>query len=224
MARELLEAELEAPTIATVQALFLMAARELTFARDMRGWLYMGMCGRIALDLGLHLDVSHLVDRGFLTPEDQHVRSRTFWAVHLFDKELSAILGRPSAIRNIAISCPKPSTWPGEDFDWIASRQAGKIVPLPEDAPLSSSLMYLFSLVVACGEIFDSGVHLIYYRSSASKGSGRREHLQSLDKIMAQTRKLMSKLPPLVVRDEFAKDDGQPSDESKLIPAQIWLQ
>lgn len=33
----------------------------------------------------------------------------------------------------------------------------------------------------------------------------------------------MSKLPPLVLRDEFAKDDGQPSDESQLLPVQLWL-
>lgn len=76
----------------------------------------MSMCGRLLLDLGLHLDPLPMVSRKILTPEDAWVRSRTFWGVWSVDKEFSALVGRPSVIRNIIITCPKPEYWENEDF------------------------------------------------------------------------------------------------------------
>lgn len=73
-------------------------------------------CGRLVLDLGLHLDCLHLLDRGILTDKDRYVRSVTFWGIWSVDKEYSAMVGRPCSIRNVVITCPKPGYWPLEDF------------------------------------------------------------------------------------------------------------
>jgi Fungal specific transcription factor domain len=50
-AKELLDRELERPSVTTVQALALMASREAGCARDARGWLYSGMCVFISMVL-----------------------------------------------------------------------------------------------------------------------------------------------------------------------------
>lgn len=73
------------------------------------------------LDLGLHLDPTHLVQKKILTEEVAWLRARTFWGVWSVDKEFSALVGRPSAIRGVLITCPKPGYWPDEDIDWEAS-------------------------------------------------------------------------------------------------------
>lgn len=73
-------------------------------------------CGRLVLDLGLHLDCLHLLDRGILTDTDRYVRSVTFWGIWSVDKEYSAMVGRPCSIRNVVITCPKSGHWTLEDF------------------------------------------------------------------------------------------------------------
>jgi len=223
-----------------------LAAREAACARDLRGWLYSGMCGRIALDLGLHLDVSNLVTKGILTEEDRYVRSRTFWGVFVFDKEYSAIIGRPSAIRNMVITCAKPGPWPGEDYvstsalfhltvgylltdpclipqDWHASAKQNYIVPLPPGAPASAGTMFVAGLAIDVGEIYDQSVHQMYFRPGPYRHSIRKEQLASLDRNTAHTRKAMAGLPPLVVRDENAKDPASREDESKVLPGLIII-
>lgn len=73
-------------------------------------------CGRLVLDLGLHLDPRQLMERGVLAAEESWLRSRTFWGIWSVDKEFSALVGRPSAIRDIVVTCPKPAYWEAEDF------------------------------------------------------------------------------------------------------------
>lgn len=72
--------------------------------------------GRIVFDLGLHLDASFLLQKGVVTEEDLYVRSRAFWGVWVFDKEFSALVGRPSTLRDVQITCPKPDYWELDDF------------------------------------------------------------------------------------------------------------
>ncbi|OAL30328.1 hypothetical protein AYO22_01525 [Fonsecaea multimorphosa] len=52
----LLELEMDAPTLSTVQSLVILSAVEALLTRDARGWLDSGMAVRLAVDLGLHLD------------------------------------------------------------------------------------------------------------------------------------------------------------------------
>lgn len=89
------------------------------------------------LDLGLHLDCLHLLDRGILTDTDRYVRSVTFWGIWSVDKEYSAMVGRPCSIRNVVITCPKPGYWALEDFVSGFSLRT-----LTLDAQLTHSAMY----------------------------------------------------------------------------------
>src|SRR5690606_38496201 len=50
--------EHEIARLTTVQALALMSVREAGCGREGRGWVYSGMSFRMALDMGLHQDVS----------------------------------------------------------------------------------------------------------------------------------------------------------------------
>lgn len=71
--------------------------------------------GRLVVDLGLHLDPSHLLEKGYLTSLDGYVRSRAFWGIWSLDKEVGAILGRPSLV-DLLITCPRPPVWQEDDF------------------------------------------------------------------------------------------------------------
>ena len=125
-----------------MQALSLMASRESACGRDVRGWLYNGICSRLALDLGLHLDTLPLLDRGLLTEKDVYIRSSTFWIVWLLDQEYSALIGRPSSFKDVSITCCRPKALiygrqlkkirNEEDMDWFASCETGVVVPIGE--------------------------------------------------------------------------------------------
>lgn len=142
LAKDLLDADFEKPSITTVQALSLMASRESACGRDVRGWLYNGICCRLALDLGLHLDTLPLLDRGLLTEKEVYIRSCTFWITWYLDQEYSALIGRPSSFKDVGITCPRPKTLihgrnlkqirVEEDLDWFASCDAGVVVPMGE--------------------------------------------------------------------------------------------
>lgn len=85
-AKALLDIEMDSPTVVTVQALVLMSAHEAAFARDARGWLYSGMAMRLAIDLGLHLNVTRYVQAGLLNEKEAHLRKTTFWGTYVLDK------------------------------------------------------------------------------------------------------------------------------------------
>lgn len=51
-------------------------------------------CGRLVLDLGLHLDPTHLVDKGLLPAEAAWMRSRAFWGVWSVGEQSSSTAGR----------------------------------------------------------------------------------------------------------------------------------
>ena len=67
----------EKPSLTTVQALGIMAARECSQGRDSNSYQLAGRCLRMALELGLHLSV---IGSGLRTSEVE-VRKTTFWAV-----------------------------------------------------------------------------------------------------------------------------------------------
>jgi hypothetical protein len=85
-ARLLVESELEAPSLATIQTLVILSAYEASCTRDTRGWLYSGMAMRLAFDLGLHLDMVPYVERGTILCEDAEARQVTFWAAYMSEQ------------------------------------------------------------------------------------------------------------------------------------------
>lgn len=44
-----------------------------------------GMAMRLATDLGLHMDPSHLVDSGVVSQEEADMRCLTFWGCYVKD-------------------------------------------------------------------------------------------------------------------------------------------
>lgn len=83
--------EYENARLCTVQALALMSVREAGCGREGKGWTYSGMSFRMALDLGLNLNVSSNGQQSF-TEEEVDARRITFWGCYLFDKFVSLLL------------------------------------------------------------------------------------------------------------------------------------
>lgn len=77
--------EYENARLCTVQALALMSVREAGCGREGKGWTYSGMSFRMALDLGLNLNVASHGKQNF-SEEEVDARRITFWGCYLFDK------------------------------------------------------------------------------------------------------------------------------------------
>ncbi|CAI0647717.1 unnamed protein product [Colletotrichum noveboracense] len=108
-ARELLELELEHPTITTVQTALILGSRIEAAGHISLGWMYSGMAFRIASDLRLHLDCSKALRSGRMSSDEARLRQRVFWACHQADALLSTCRGRPPTFRDddITLSVPE---------------------------------------------------------------------------------------------------------------------
>lgn len=78
-ARICLDEEIDLPQETTVQALGIMASREVMVGKDARGYAYIGMATSCALDLGLNSDVTPWLESGHITKEQMLVRQTTWW-------------------------------------------------------------------------------------------------------------------------------------------------
>ncbi|OQV10731.1 Fungal Zn2-Cys6 binuclear cluster domain-containing protein [Cladophialophora immunda] len=94
----LLELEMDAPTLSTVQSLVILSAVEALLTRDARGWLDSGMAVRLAVDLGLHLDPEPYVQAGLITCEEGMIRKIIWSGVFVHDRMWSLYVGRPVAL------------------------------------------------------------------------------------------------------------------------------
>jgi hypothetical protein len=74
----------ETPCLTTTQALCVMAMREPSAGRDSSGFMYIGRCMRMAVELGLHLDIANPKDYN-LTQSEVEVRKVTFWGCFIVD-------------------------------------------------------------------------------------------------------------------------------------------
>jgi Fungal specific transcription factor domain len=86
-AKRLLMAEGENPCLTSVQALALMSLREAGCGHNSSGWMYSGRAFRMALDLGLNLQL----EWEGLSPTETEVRKITFWGCFTLDKSVSQI-------------------------------------------------------------------------------------------------------------------------------------
>ncbi|KIV99416.1 uncharacterized protein PV09_08954 [Verruconis gallopava] len=107
-AKALLEIELDAPCIATAQAIVVTSCHDMGCTRDARGWLYSGMAIRLAFDLALHKDMSAYVATGVMTQAEANLRSTVFWGIWIVDQVWSFHLGRQFKINMDDVSCGKP--------------------------------------------------------------------------------------------------------------------
>jgi hypothetical protein len=72
----------ETPSLTTTQALCVMAMREPSAGRDSSGFMYIGRCLRMAVELGLHLNTTASPK---FTPSEIEVRKVTFWGCFVVD-------------------------------------------------------------------------------------------------------------------------------------------
>ncbi|ODQ54630.1 hypothetical protein SAICODRAFT_5832 [Saitoella complicata NRRL Y-17804] len=172
-ARELLEDELEKPSITTVQALALLGSREAGCGRDARGWIFSGMSFRMALDLGLHLDCRRFVEVGAMRAEEAEIRSVTFWGCYVFDKGWSTYMGRPSLIPADDVTVPKPNISLNEEaLPWRAYYEPSFPIQQLPDVPLH--LYSTFGSICSLTEILGSLMQGLYSSSPTKVGASGR--------------------------------------------------
>ncbi|KIK63427.1 hypothetical protein GYMLUDRAFT_41111 [Collybiopsis luxurians FD-317 M1] len=84
------------PTLYTIQADLIAAVYAVGLGRLSRAAALLSEAVTVSIDAGLHrsADTYDLFD-----PIEEEVRKRTFWCVYIWDKQLSAHLGRPPIIR-----------------------------------------------------------------------------------------------------------------------------
>ncbi|PWN31739.1 uncharacterized protein FA14DRAFT_162643 [Meira miltonrushii] len=97
------------PSTSTVQALVLMALTESSLGCESRGWLYIGMASRIALEIGLPRDIHDYCRHGWIDGEEARLRHRTTWALFIVDRMLALYYGRFPSIGPESISLAMPS-------------------------------------------------------------------------------------------------------------------
>ncbi|KAF2108137.1 fungal-specific transcription factor domain-containing protein [Lophiotrema nucula] len=97
----------ESPALTTVQALCVMAMREPSAGRDSSGFMYIGRCMRMAVELGLHIKNSAAPDHS-LTASEMEVRKVTFWGCFTVDAVWSICIGRICQLPRAAITLDKP--------------------------------------------------------------------------------------------------------------------
>lgn len=93
-ARVMLHYECEAPNPTTVQALALTCLREMSVDKEALGWMYRGMCVRMAMNMGMHLDCSLCLSEGTLSAEEAEVRNVTWWGCYVLDKYLLSFISQ----------------------------------------------------------------------------------------------------------------------------------
>ncbi|EAS35971.2 fungal specific transcription factor [Coccidioides immitis RS] len=134
-ARVLLDADMDSPSVATVQALVIMSAHEAAVMRDARGWLYSGMAMRLAVDLALHMDPDPYVKKGTMDQHDVVARRVAFWGTFLVDLGWSYYVGRLTMHINLdGVTVPKPSHKSGKSRAWTHYTDEA-IQPFNEPAP-----------------------------------------------------------------------------------------
>ncbi|KIX00874.1 uncharacterized protein Z518_09939 [Rhinocladiella mackenziei CBS 650.93] len=104
-AKLLLDLEMDAPTLSTVQSLVILSATDAALTRDARGWLDSGAAVRLAVDLGLHLDPEPYVQAGIISSEEGMIRKVIWGGVFVHDRMWSLYVGRPVGIddKNITV-------------------------------------------------------------------------------------------------------------------------
>lgn len=131
--------------------------------------------------------------------------------MHL-DKEFSALVGRPSAIRGVLINCPKPSYWAAEDFDWALSYQKGRLFSIGADPSrgiyhigasgiyimcsinATNNLAFLADLAIEMAGVHLNAMELLYWRENKPS---LEENTIALEASMAATAEAMSSLPDI---------------------------
>lgn len=191
-AKDYLDEEMKQPSLTTVQGLAILASREAGIGMDSRGWIYSGMAFRIALDLGLHLDCSNLVEAGLLNSEDVVARKTTFWGCYIYDQGWSVYLGRPPLIPKNVITVEQFTASVKEPEPWRPVDPNGKM-------EMAFSLPYFpdatFSAIASLMQIL-AEIHTVLYHTR--RKMRKTEALQFLSDKHGQLMNWYSDLPSTI--------------------------
>ncbi|EXJ73598.1 uncharacterized protein A1O5_03360 [Cladophialophora psammophila CBS 110553] len=129
----LLELEMDAPTLSTVQSLVILSAVEALLTRDARGWLDSGMAVRLAVDLGLHLDPEPYVQAGLISCEEGMIRKIIWSGVFVHDRMWSLYVGRPVALddKHITVQFSAEEANPGRVPRYWSPYDDSEAIDLP---------------------------------------------------------------------------------------------
>lgn len=85
--------ELGRPTMATMQAVLLMAVFQMGAGRVSVAWSLNGLAVAMSNKMGLHIDSTDLVARGIMSQRMKDMRDATFWCMFTNDRIFAAIMG-----------------------------------------------------------------------------------------------------------------------------------
>lgn len=155
-ARRLLDM-VEGPTLTTIQALAIMAVREISHGRDSRGYQLGGVAVRMALEMGLHLAVLDAV----ASAEESEARKLTLWGVFFIETMFSVFIGRVCQLPRAAIDSQKPTI-----LDRATSgvwQRYDENIPATHQQPGESPHLVLFrNQMISLAEVANDIVHDFY--------------------------------------------------------------
>ena len=188
------------PRLVTVQALALMSVREAGCGREAKGWVYSGMSFRMALDIGLNLDLSN-PGSGDLSEEEIDARKITFWGCFVFDKCWSNYLGRLPQLPKSVSSVSKFDVFPDEDASsWSPLTDKGFNGSFEQPWRTRAAALQLVSLC----EISSDLLVFFYHPSHLGRSRGKSAELKKLSEIHQRLEHWRKALPA-----EFEPKDGQ---------------
>jgi proline utilization trans-activator len=91
-------------SLQNIQALMLLQLYYHNVGERNASWMLLGCASRMAIALGMHREGANV---GFDSLE-QNIRKQIWWTVYVFERNLSIILGRPSAIEESEITITYP--------------------------------------------------------------------------------------------------------------------
>ncbi|KAM0514220.1 hypothetical protein ACHAPE_007057 [Trichoderma viride] len=191
--------EYEKPRLVTVQALALMSVREAGCAREAKGWVYSGMSFRMALDIGLNLEVDGL-DKEHMTEEEIDARRITFWGCFLFDKTWSNYLGRLPQLPRHSFTVSKIDVFPDEDAAlWSPFTDKGFDESLAQPSRTRAVALHLSKLC----EISSDILVFFYHPSHIKRASSKSLELKKLGELHQRLEEWRKDLPK-----EFEPKEG----------------
>ncbi|KAK1253088.1 hypothetical protein MKX08_004275 [Trichoderma sp. CBMAI-0020] len=191
--------EYEKPRLVTVQALALMSVREAGCAREAKGWVYSGMSFRMALDIGLNLEVDGL-DKEHMTEEEIDARRITFWGCFLFDKTWSNYLGRLPQLPRNSFTVSKIDILPDEDAAlWSPFTDKGFDESLAQPSRTREAALHLSKLC----EISSDILVFFYHPSHIKRASSKSLELKKLGELHQRLEGWRKNLPK-----EFEPKEG----------------
>ncbi|RAK97283.1 uncharacterized protein BO80DRAFT_389884, partial [Aspergillus ibericus CBS 121593] len=93
-AKDLLQSEMEHPTLVTIQALGVIGLVYIAIGKDAAGWLHHGMADRLCLDMGLNIDPAGFEGTVAISAREARLRRQIYWTLYCHDKLSATYTGR----------------------------------------------------------------------------------------------------------------------------------